>query len=54
MVRLLVILAALIFAAALSVLLAGCATPEPFVSGVQVAAPAGWMDFCKRNPGDCK
>ena len=54
MVRLLVILAALMIAVSLSVLLAGCATPEPFKAGAPVAAPAGWIDFCKRNPGDCK
>ena len=54
MVRLFLILAALMLAVSLSVLLSGCAAPEPFKAGVQVSPPAGWIDFCKRHPGDCK
>lgn len=36
----------------IAALLAGCATPEPFVAGPQTTPPAGWVDFCKRYPQD--
>lgn len=48
MARLLLISAAL--------MLTGCAAPESFTAGQQVAPPYGWVDFCRRHPTDldCK
>lgn len=32
----------------------GCthAPPEPFITGAEVPAPHGWIDYCNRNPLD--
>jgi len=49
-----VLILAVVLTVALSVALSGCSTPEPFTPGAVVAPPAGWVDYCNRNPKDCK
>jgi hypothetical protein len=40
----------------LALVLAGCAPPEPFIHGVAIQAPSGWVGYCARHDADpdCK
>lgn len=40
--------------ALLSLGASGCAQapPERFITGIEVLAPQGWTEFCRRNPTD--
>jgi len=40
------------FVIVISLALAGCVSPQPFVAGGVVSAPSGWADFCERHQQD--